>query len=155
MHPQDRMCSKEIHGTDFSEQTVSCFRAILGLPGPRFPLTCMSEAVLTALLERSMCPYQRSLLSFSMRSRSSVPSCASSSVDQIVAVSCGLTLRICLIIALSFRCRRRRQGFVTGQVSLAWSIALRTHELYTRPCGLIRNVLQKLQQFLPIHRNTV
>ena len=26
-----------------------------------------------------------------------------------------------------------RQGFVTGQVSLAWSIALCTHELYTRP----------------------
>ena len=39
---------------------------------------------------------------------------------------CGLKLQICLIIALSFRCRRWRQGFVTGQVSLAWSIALRT-----------------------------
>ena len=48
-------------------------------------------------------------------------------------MSCGLTLQICLIIALSFRCRRWRQGFVTGQVSLAWSIALRTHVLYTRP----------------------
>ena len=58
---------------------------------------------------------------------------ASSSVDLMVAVSCGLTLQICLIIALSFCCRRWRQGFVTGQVSLAWSIALRTHELYTRP----------------------
>ena len=61
---------------------------------------------------------------------------ASSSVDLMVAVSCGLTLQICLIIALSFRCRRKRQDFVTGQVSLAWSIALRTHELYTRPCVL-------------------
>ena len=47
--------------------------------------------------------------------------------------SCGLTLQICLIIALSFPCRRWRQGFVTGQASLAWSIALRTHMLYTRP----------------------
>ena len=42
-------------------------------------------------------------------------------------------MQICLIIALSFRCRCWRQGFVTGQVSLAWSIALRTHVLYTRP----------------------
>ena len=52
---------------------------------------------------------------------------ASSSVDLMVAVSCGLILQICLIIALSF---------VTGQVSLAWSIALRTHELYIRPRDL-------------------
>ena len=96
--------------------------------GPRFPLTCMSKAVLTAPLERSTCPYQRSLLSFSMRSRFSISSHASSSVDLMVAVSCGLTLQICLIIALSFRCRRKRQDFVTGQVSLAWSIALSTHE---------------------------
>ena len=94
----------------------------------------MSKAVLTAPLERSTCPYQRSLLSFSnMRSRSSIPSRASSSVDLIVAVSCALTLQICLIIALSFRCRRWRHSFVTGQVSLAWCIALRTHVLYTRP----------------------
>ena len=54
-------------------------------------------------------------------------------MDLMVAVSCGLTLQICLIIALSFRCRCWRQGFFTGQVSLAWSIALRTHVLYTRP----------------------
>ena len=47
--------------------------------------------------------------------------------------SCGLTLQICLIIALSFRCRHWRFGFVNGQVSLAWSIALRTQELYTWP----------------------
>ena len=45
---------------------------------------------------------------------------ASSSVDLMLAVSCDLTLQIC-------------QGFVNGQVSLAWSIALRTQELYTRP----------------------
>ena len=113
--------------------SVSCFKVILGLPGPCFPLTCMSKAVLTAPLERSTCPYQQSLLSFSMRSRSSIPSRASSSMDLMVAVSCGLTLQICLIIALSFHCRRWRQGFVTGQVSLVWSIALRTHVLYTQP----------------------
>ena len=113
--------------------SVSCFQVILGLPGSCFPLTCMSKAVLTAPLEHSTCPYHRSLLSFSMRSRSSIPSSISSSMDLMVAVSCGLTLQICLIIALSFRCRRWRQGFVTGQVSLAWSIALCTHVLYTRP----------------------
>ena len=65
-----------------------------------------------------------------------MPSRASSSVDLMVAVSCGLTLQICLIIAVSFRCRRWRLGFVNGQVSLAWSIALRTHKLYTWPCVL-------------------
>ena len=48
--------------------SVSCFHVILGLPGPRFPSTCMSKAVLTAPLERSTCPYHRSLLSFRMRS---------------------------------------------------------------------------------------
>ena len=62
-----------------------------------------------------------------------MPNRAGSSVDLMIAVFCGLTLQICLIIAQSFRCRRWRQGFVTGQVSLAWSIVLRTHELYTRP----------------------
>ena len=113
--------------------SVSCFHVILGLPGPRFPSTCMSKAVLTAPLERSTCPYHRSLLSFRMRSRSSMPSHTSSSLDLVVTMSCGLTLQICLIIALSFRCRRWRFGFVNGQVSLAWSIALHTQELYTRP----------------------
>ena len=86
----------------------------------------MSKAVLTAPLERSMCPYQRSLLS--------------GSVDLMVAVSCGFTLQICLIIALSFSCRRWRLGFVNGQVSLAWSIAHRTQELYTRPRVLKKEV---------------
>ena len=102
----------------------------LGLHGPCFPSTCMSKAVLTAPLECSTCPYHRSLLSFRMRSRSLMPSRTSSSLDLVVTMSCGLTLQICLIIALSFRCRRWRFGFVNGQVSLAWSIALRTQELY-------------------------
>ena len=68
-----------------------------------------------------------------MKSRSSMLSHASSSVDLMVVVSWGLTLQICLIIALSFCCRHWRLGFVNGHVSLAWSIALRTHELYTWP----------------------
>ena len=113
--------------------SVRCFHVILGLPGPRCPSTCMSKAVLTAPLERSTCLYHQSLLSLRMRSRSSMPSRTSSSLDLVVTMSCGLTLQICLIIALSFHCRRWRFGFVNGQVSLAWSIALRTQELYTRP----------------------
>ena len=64
--------------------SVSCFHVILGLPGPRFPSTCMSKAVLTAPLEHSTCPYHRSLLSFRMRSRSSMPSCTSSSLDIVL-----------------------------------------------------------------------
>ena len=86
------------------------------------------KGCLTAPLEHSICPYQRSLLSFRMRSRSSMPSRASSSLD-LVVTSCGLTLQIYLIIALSFRCRRWRFSFVNGQVSLAWSIVLCTQEL--------------------------
>ena len=113
--------------------SVSCFHVILGLLGPGFPSTCMSKAVLTAPLECSTCPYHQSLLSFRMRSRSSVPSRTSSSLDLMVTMSCGLTLQICLIIALSFPCRRWRFGFINSQVSLAWSIALHTQELYTQP----------------------
>ena len=73
------------------------------------------------------------VLSFRMRFRSSMPSRTSSSLDLMVTMSCGLTLQICLIIALSFHCRCWRFGFVNGQVLLAWSIALHTQELYTRP----------------------
>ena len=110
--------------------SVSCFQVILGLPGPCFPLRLYVKGCLDCTVGVF---HQRSLLSFSMRPRSSIPSRASSSMDLMVAVSCGLTLQICLIIALLFHCRHWRQGFVTGQVSLAWSIALRTHVLYTRP----------------------
>ena len=69
----------------------------------------------------------------SKSSQSSMPSRTSRSLDLVVTMSSGLTLQICLIIALSFCCRRWRFGFVNGQVSLAWSIALRTQELYTWP----------------------
>ena len=55
---------------------------------------------------------------------------ASSSLDLVVTMSCCLTLQICLIITLSFHFRHLRFGFVNGQVSLAWSIALYTQELY-------------------------
>ena len=103
------------------------------LPCPPFPSTCISKAVLTVPLERSTCPYHRSLLSFRMRSRSSMPSHTSSSLDLVVTMSCDLTFQICLIIALSFRCRRWRFRFVNGKVSLAWSIVLCTQELYTWP----------------------
>ena len=123
--------AESIHSLPFL--SVSCFHVILGLPGPRFLSTCMSKAVLTAPLERSTCPYHQSLRSFRMRSRSSMPSRTNSSLDLVVTMSCGLTLQICLIIALSFCCRCWRFGFVNGQVSLAWSIALHTQELYTQP----------------------
>ena len=53
---------------------------------------------------------------------------ASSSLDLKEATSSGLILQICLIIALSLRCKFI---FVSGQVSMAWSMALRTQELYT------------------------
>ena len=79
---------------------------------PSCPSTYISKAVLTARLECFMHPYQRTLLSFSMRFRSSVPSRASrcSSVDLMVTVSCDFTLQICLIIALSVPCRCWRLG---------------------------------------------
>ena len=65
----------------------------------------------TAALERSTCPYQQSLLSFRMRSRTLMLSRASSSLDLVVTMSCGLTLLTCLIIALSLHCRRWKFGF--------------------------------------------
>ena len=115
--------------------SVICFHVILGLSGPCFPSTCMSKARLTAPLEwlRSTYPYQRSLFSFRMRSRHSMQTHTSSSLDLVVRTSCGLTLQICLIIALSICCRHWRSGFVNGQVLLPWSIALYTQHLYTWP----------------------
>ena len=84
----------------------------LGPPRPKLSINCISEAVFTAPLEHSTCPYHRSLLSFRMRSRFSMPSCASSSLDLVVTMSCGLTLQSCLIIALSFRCRCWQPGIL-------------------------------------------
>ena len=79
------------------------FRWHLGPPRPARFIYLYPD--LTPPLEGSTCPYQRILLSFRMRSRSLIPSCASSSLDLMVTMSCGLTLQICLIIALSFCCR--------------------------------------------------
>ena len=118
---------------------VSFFHASLGLPAPptppppRLPTICFSHAVLIAPLERSTCPNQRSLLSLKMRSRSSSSSFASYSLDLTVATSSVSILQICLIMALSLRCKRCRFVLVSGQVSLAWSMALRTQEMYTWP----------------------
>ena len=119
--------------------SVSCFHVILGLPDPCFPSTCMSKAVLIAPLERSPCPYHRSLLSFRMRSRSSMPSRTSTFVAHWTWWwQCLATWHCRSVWSLPchFRCRRWRFGFVNGQVSLAWSIALCTQELYTWPCVL-------------------
>ena len=125
--------SRYVYHSTLCNLPVSCFHVIFGLPGPRFPAACRSKAVLTAPLEHSTCRYQGSLLSFRMRSRSSMQSCASSSLDLVVTMSFSLTLQICLINALSFPCRHWRFGFVNGQVSLAWSIGIRMQELYMRP----------------------
>ena len=113
--------------------SVSFFHVSLGLPAPCLPSICISHAVLIAPLECSTCPNQQSLLSLKMRLRSSSSSFASNSLDLTVATSSGLMLQICLIKALSLRCKRSRFILVSGQVSLAWSIVLRTQELYTWP----------------------
>ena len=128
---QDLQCvyHESFHSLHFL--SVICFHVTLGLPGSCFPSICMSKALLTAPLEHSTCPYQQSLFSSRMRYRSSMQTCTSNSLDLVVTMSCGLTLQICLIIALSIRCRHWRFGFVNGQVLLAWSIALYTQHLFT------------------------
>ena len=126
-----QVCLSWDHSLQFL--SVICFHVILGLPGPCFPSTCMSKAVLTASLECSTCPFQRSLFSFRMRSSYSMQTHTSSSLDLVVTMSCSLTSQICLFIAPSIRCRHWRFGFVNGQVLLAWSIALYTQHLYTWP----------------------
>ena len=101
--------------------SVSFFHISLGLPAPRLPSICISHAVLIAPLERSTCPNQRSLLSLTMGSRSS--SFASNLLGLTVATSSSLILQICLIMALSLRCKRCRFVLGSGQVSLAWRSA--------------------------------
>ena len=102
----------------------------LGPPRPMLSINLMSKAVLTALLECSTCQYQRSLLSFSMRPRSSIPSPASSSMDLMVAVSCGLTLQICLIILCHFAADAVGRALVLAKFH--WHGALRsTHTCCT------------------------
>ena len=117
---------------------VSFFQVSFGLPAPRLPSICISHAVLIVPLERSTCPNQRRLLSLKMRSRSSSSSFASNSLDLTVATSSGLMLQICLIMALSLRCKRCRFVLVSGQVSLAWSGA-HARAVYMATC-LVREV---------------
>ena len=113
-------------------------------PPPRLPSICISHAVLTAPLERYICPNQRSLLSLKMRLRSSSLSFGSSSLDLTVTTSFGLILQICLFMALSLHCRL---VFVSGQVSLVWSMALRMQDLYTWPQVTLLEIIPSL----PIH----
>ena len=120
---------KSFHSLQFL--SVICFHVNLGLPGSCFPSTCMSKALLTAPLKNSTCSYLQSHFSSRMRYRSSMQTCTSNSLDLVVTMSCRFTLQICLIIALSIRCRHWRFGFVNGQVLLAWSIALYTQHLFT------------------------
>ena len=105
---------------------TAVFHVCLGLPTPRLPSICISYAVLIAPLEHSTCPNQRSLLSLKMRSRSSSWSFASSLLDLTLATSSGLILQICLIMALSLRCKHCRFVLVSGQVSLAWHSACKS-----------------------------
>ena len=104
--------------------SISFFHVSLGLPSPRLPSICISHAVLIAPLERSTYPNQGSLLSLKMRSRSSSSSFASNLLHLTVATSSGLILQICLIMALSLRCKRCWFVLVSGQVSLALSMVL-------------------------------
>ena len=79
--------------------SVSFFHVSLGLPVARLPSSCISYAVITAQLESSTCPNQRSHLSINMRSRSSSSSFARSSLDLIMATFSVLILQVCLIMA--------------------------------------------------------
>ena len=109
------------------------FPCHLGPPRPTLSINLYVKGCLDCTIGAFHMSIPSESSSFRMRSRSSMPSRTSSSLDLVVTMSCCLTLQICLTIALSFRCRHWRFGFVNGQVSLAWSIALRTQELYTRP----------------------
>ena len=60
-----------------------------------------------------------------------MPSCANSSLDLVRPDVADLSNH-CPVIPLQML----EVGFVNGHVSLAWSIVLRTQELYTRPCVL-------------------
>ena len=59
-----------------------------------------------------------------MRSRSSMPNRASSSLDLVVTMSCSLALQICLIIALSFRCSTG--GLALSMAKSQWHGVLRS-----------------------------
>ena len=110
-------------------QQLLCY---LGPPRPTLSISLYVKGCLDCTIGAFHMSYQRSLLSFRMSSRFSMPSHTKSLLDLVVTTSCGLTLQICLIIALSFRCRCWRFGFVNGQVSLAWSRRLQSGTLVIR-----------------------
>ena len=104
------------------------FPCHLGPPRPSLSINLYVKGC----LDCSTCPYHRSLLSFRMRSRSSMPSRASSSLDLVVTILRPDIANLsdhCPVISL----QTLEVWLFNGQVSLAWSIALRTQELYTRP----------------------
>ena len=100
----------------------------LGPPRPTLSINLYVKGCLDCTIGASI-PSKPSLLQNEVQILNTKPR----TLDLVVTMSCSLTLQICLIIALSFHCRRWRFGFVNGQVSLAWCSALRTQELYTRP----------------------
>ena len=99
------------------------FPCHLGLPRPTLSINLYVKGCL-APLEHSTCPNHRSLLSFRMRSRSSMPSRTSSSLDLVVTMSCGLTLQICLIIACCFAADAG--GLALSMAKFRWHGALRS-----------------------------
>ena len=112
----------------------------LGPPTPTLSTTCMSKAVLTAPLEQSTCP----IPAFRMRYRFSMPSQqVCSSLDLVVIRFCDLTLQICLIIALTFRCRhwRFKSLWLSQQKNLSDDKGHETCPI-PDPCQVITNPLK-------------
>ena len=66
-----------------------------------------------------------------------------------MATSSGLILQICLIMALSLCCKGYRYYSISGQVSLAWSMALCKQELYTWPRVLYERWRDARPELLP------
>ena len=109
--------------------SVSCFQVILGLQGPRFPLTCMSKAVLTAPLERSTCPYQRSL-NYLIKSQYSLLACR-------IYISCRWSQNWrpqsnfgnCLV---QFECLHSKHSNLTGQLAHGFGPPVHTTSITRR-----------------------
>ena len=118
----------------FRSRSVSSCQDIFGHPGPRLPSTDKSRALLIAPLDRSTWHYHRSRCSLNTRSRSCNPTFSSRSQERTLDTSSGFTCHSCLIMALSFLCRRNRLGLVRGQVSLAWSKPLCTRAVDAATC---------------------
>ena len=96
---------------------VSCFHVILGLPGPRFPSACMSQAVFW--LHPWSIPGVHIIPAFSPSGWG--PQCQAMQVAHWTWCWQRLPAWHCKSVwsLPSFHCRRWRFGFVNGQVSLA------------------------------------